>query len=241
MGLKVGIVTAAADDLDLTALADLKVVRKSSAESTAFRNEYTPEGRTQWVTAIAARLGPDDIPASWRATSIVHLAPLALELEPELCHHFEGSFLGLTPQGLMREWDSAGLVSQTRWETRLDWLPYADAVVVSDFDLGMNREFEVELASQCSLLAVTCGSLGVRVYAEGATRSFPAPEQQELDPTGAGDIFAAVFFARLHKSGDPWSAAEFANRLAAPSVAHSGLQGAPIPDEVRAARQPEDV
>ena len=241
MGLKVGIVTAAADDLDVTALADLKLVRKASAESTAFRNEYTPEGRTQWVTAIAARLGPDDIPAAWRTTSIVHLAPLAQELEPELCHHFEGSFLGLTPQGLLREWDSAGLVSQTGWDAHLDWLPYADAVVLSDFDLEMNREFEAELASHCRLLAVTCGRLGVRVHAEGETRSFPAPEQRELDPTGAGDIFAAVFFARLHRGGDPWSAAEFANLLAAASVTHSGLQGTPSPDEVRAARQPEEI
>jgi sugar/nucleoside kinase (ribokinase family) len=52
----------------------------------------------------------------------------------------------------------------------------------------------------------------------------------EVDPTGAGDIFAAVFFIHLTKFGDPLQAGEMAVRVAADSVTRSGLAGAPTED-----------
>ena len=61
----------------------------------------------------------------------------------------------------------------------------------------------------------------------------PAPPAYELDATGAGDIFAPIFFSRFHASGDPWIAAETGIRLAAASVTRSGLSSTPTPDEVR--------
>ena len=37
---------------------------------------------------------------------------------------------------------------------------------------------------------------------------------EEVDATGAGDIFAAAFFWRLYVTRDPWEAARFATHLA---------------------------
>jgi sugar/nucleoside kinase (ribokinase family) len=54
----------------------------------------------------------------------------------------------------------------------------------------------------------------------------------EVDPTGAGDIFAAAFFTRLHATRDPWEAGRFATHLAAFSVTRRGLEGIPNRDEV---------
>ncbi len=56
----------------------------------------------------------------------------------------------------------------------------------------------------------------------------------EVDPTGAGDIFAASFFVRLHTTRDPWEAARFATNLAAFSVLRVALEGIPLPEEVQA-------
>jgi sugar/nucleoside kinase (ribokinase family) len=56
---------------------------------------------------------------------------------------------------------------------------------------------------------------------------------EEVDPTGAGDIFAAAFFFRLHATRDPWEAARFATNLAALSVARVGLEGIPTAEEVQ--------
>jgi sugar/nucleoside kinase (ribokinase family) len=46
-----------------------------------------------------------------------------------------------------------------------------------------------------------------------------------VDPTGAGDVFAAAFFVRLTQTGDPWKAARFANRLATASITLEGVGG----------------
>jgi sugar/nucleoside kinase (ribokinase family) len=55
----------------------------------------------------------------------------------------------------------------------------------------------------------------------------------EVDPTGAGDVFAAAFFVRLLNTRDPWEAARFANRMAAISVTRPGVAGVPSMEEVQ--------
>jgi sugar/nucleoside kinase (ribokinase family) len=53
----------------------------------------------------------------------------------------------------------------------------------------------------------------------------------EVDPTGAGDIFAAAFFARLYATRDPWEAARFAVQMSAISVTRPGIAGVPTHEE----------
>jgi sugar/nucleoside kinase (ribokinase family) len=53
-----------------------------------------------------------------------------------------------------------------------------------------------------------------------------------LDATGAGDVFAAAFFVRLHKTRDPWEAARFATLIASRSVTRLGLDGVPTKQEI---------
>ena len=62
-----------------------------------------------------------------------------------------------------------------------------------------------------------------------------APQVREVDPTGAGDIFAACFFYRLLETRDPWEAARFANQLAAISITRQGLDSAPTVEEIKLA------
>jgi sugar/nucleoside kinase (ribokinase family) len=56
----------------------------------------------------------------------------------------------------------------------------------------------------------------------------------EVDPTGAGDVFAAAFFSRLFTTRDPWESARFATLLSAHSVTRPGLDGIPTPEEINA-------
>jgi sugar/nucleoside kinase (ribokinase family) len=56
---------------------------------------------------------------------------------------------------------------------------------------------------------------------------------QEVDATGAGDIFAAAFFVRLYTTHDPWEAARFATLLASYTVTRVGLDGIPTEKEIR--------
>jgi sugar/nucleoside kinase (ribokinase family) len=70
------------------------------------------------------------------------------------------------------------------------------------------------------------------LYWNGDRRRFRAPKVQEVDATGAGDIFATAFFVRLFKTRDPWEAARFATLVASRSVARVGLDGIPTQSEI---------
>jgi sugar/nucleoside kinase (ribokinase family) len=235
LGLQVGVATSAGQDVDLTPLAGLQIFNTQADHTTTFENHYTPQGRQQRLLARAADLNASSIPASWRNAPIVHLGPIAREVDASVAGQFPTAFLGLTPQGWMRTWDENGWIRRGPWEDEAFLLPQATAVVVSLEDVMGDEKYIRSLAQRCQLLAVTMGALGARVYWQNQMRHFPAAAVPEIDPTGSGDIFAACFFIRFHQTHDPWEAAQFANRIAAPSVTRRGLQGIPSAQDVERA------
>ena len=92
---------------------DLHVV--PAAQTTTFENVYTAHGRIQTLHAQAAPLLPGHVPSAWQRASIVHLAPIASEIDPAMIQLFSNSLVGLTPQGWMRSWDENGRVRPTDW------------------------------------------------------------------------------------------------------------------------------
>jgi sugar/nucleoside kinase (ribokinase family) len=232
LGLRVGVVTSANEKTSLEALEGVQVMSVPSEHTTTFENIRTPEGRLQFLHYQAAAIGFNNVPEAWRKASIVHLGPVAQEINPGEAGHFSASLLGLTPQGWMRTWDNTGRVSASKWESAETLLPQAGAVVISREDVGGDDELIESMAHQTRLLAVTEGLAGSVLYWNGDRRRFRAPEVAEVDSTGAGDIFAAALFIRLYTTRDPWEAARFATRLAARSVARQGLDSIPTRKEV---------
>lgn len=234
LGRQVGIVTSCETSLDLSWLASLQIVHAPSGETTTFENEYSRGKRDQRIHSIAAPLNQEIIPSQWDSTSLVHLAPVANEVDLGLFHHFEKSFLGITPQGWMRTWDRHGKVHFAGWEPLIDFLPLADAVVISIEDLQGDEGLVQRLASQCQVLAVTRSSEGASIHVGEEVITIPAPSAIEVDPTGSGDIFAAAFFIRLQESGDPLHAGQYATRVATSSISDDGLASVPTQSEISA-------
>jgi sugar/nucleoside kinase (ribokinase family) len=204
-----------------------------AAENTTFRNEYVDGTRRQQILARASPLESAAVPTAWRSASIVHLAPIAGELPPSLADLFSKSELvGLTPQGWMRRWDDQGWVSQASWTTALDAIRRADVVIVGVEDVGGDEEELESLAAACRLLVATEGARGARVYWNRDVRRFAAPPVDAIDPTGAGDIFAASLRS-IPPARDPWEAARFSNLIASASVSRRALDGIPSPGEVQ--------
>jgi sugar/nucleoside kinase (ribokinase family) len=231
-GLRVGIVTSCRLDLNLDELARISIIRKPSEVNSTFQNIYTPNGRIQFVHHIAETLRLDDIPAVWRNTPIVHLGPIAREISPEIAQAFPQSIVGVTPQGWLREWDGEGRVSFCDWPDAAEVLSHAGIAVMSIEDVRGNEEVISEFAGLLPILVVTEGAAGCRVYWNGDVRNFRPPLEVEIDPVGAGDIFATAFFIRYSSTRDPWESARFATLLAANSVTRKTLAGVPTPDEV---------
>lgn len=233
LGLRVGVVTANGPETDLDVFAGIPVVATPSERSTTFENIYSGDRRSQILHHQAAPISFDSVPEPWRKTPIIHLGPVAQEMEPVLPDSFSPALLGLTPQGWMRTWDEMGRVTQKAWDNAGQALGPAGAVVLSLEDVAGNEEQIEFIAHQTRILAVTEGPAGARLYWHGDQRRFRAPKMAEVDATGAGDVFAAAFFIRLHATRDPWEAARFATQLASRTVTRVGLDGVPTAQEIQ--------
>ena len=234
LGLRVGIVTSFGPDLDLPERPRIQISPVAAETTTTFKNIYTPAGRIQYAYHPAARLDLSSVPEIWRNTPVVHLGPIMQEVDPKLARAFPNSLVGLTLQGWLRSFNASGLVHYTDWPEARFVLESAQAAVFSIEDMQGDESIVQELISSIRVLVVTEGAAGARLYWNGDLRYFRPPIMEEVDPVGAGDIFAAAFFIRLQQTRDPWEAARFATQLASVSVTRRGIQGIPTEEEVKA-------
>jgi hypothetical protein len=237
LGLRVGILTSISPDMEplLAPLQSIPLISIPSEQSTVFENTYTPEGRVQMLLGRAQDLHWYDLPPQWRKPGIVHLAPVANEVDQDLAGRFNGALVGVTPQGWMRQWDRIGRVSFQPWANANRVLANTRALVLSIEDVEGDEDLALYLARQVEVLVVTRGREGCTLFVQSQPAHIPAPQIQEVDPTGAGDVFAAAFFTHLKVSGDPLASARFATVLASDSVTRSGLESIPDAATIQAA------
>ena len=236
LGQRVAIVTSAAPDFDFQSqLEGVQVHVQNSATSTTFENIYFQGARQQFLRDTAERIQAPSIPAEWRQAAIVHLGPVAQEVDESLAGLFPNALLAATPQGWMRQWDDTGLVGPKRWDERA-LCDRTQVVVFSKEDVNSDEERFEACARRFEIAIMTDGRHGSTVAWRGEVRHFPAHSTVEVDPTGAGDIFAAAFLVALRETSDPWRAACFGNCAGAASVARPGLRGIPTSDELMQCR-----
>ncbi len=233
LGRTPAILTAGKKDHQIRELDGFLIKWKTSAHSTTFENKETDHGRKQILHAIADPLLPEDVPLDWRSSPIVHLGPVAGEVDPGIIDIFPDSFIGLTPQGWMRARDESDVVHYHPWDHSDELLQRADAVVLSIEDVMGDEDLIQSYVSRTNILVVTEGYHGARIYWKGDVRYLSAPKVLVVDQTGAGDIFAAAFFDRLETTHDPWESARRAIQIASRSVTRVGLAGVPTTQEIR--------
>jgi sugar/nucleoside kinase (ribokinase family) len=247
LGLVAAIVTCA--DAELLAelplhLPEIGLAARSSPATTTFANSYHQGFRTQYLRARADQLLVEDVPQSWRNAPVVLLGPLAQELLPALVKLFPrrpGAIIAATPQGWLRRWDEDGRVWPTPWTAAEEILPLLDVLILSHDDLlpfanGNRAGADAILtrwSMQVPLLVATDGRHGATLFQHGVTERFPAYPTNEVDPTGAGDVFAAAFLVHYYRHGDPRQAVDFANCVASLSIEHEGTTGIPTMEVVR--------
>ena len=233
LGLRTGIVTAWGGEVPLDVLDGIQVRSMAVEHSTTFENVYTPRGRVQILHHTAPDILYENVPEIWWEAAIVHIGPIAGEGKHLVDRGLSSSLLGLTPQGWLRNVDDGGHVHIGTWPEALQALSKASAAVFSIDDVGGDEEQIEAMANKCQVLAVTEGAAGARLYWNGDLRRFRTLRVKEVDPTGAGDIFAAAFFWRFSVTHDPWAAARFATCLATFSVTRRGLEGIPTREEIQ--------
>jgi len=230
LGKRPGVLTRVGPDVALPDVYDqFELHALPSAHTLTFENIYTPDGRVQFVHAVADPIRNDDVPQALRDDNppIVLLGPLAGELDPSIAEMFPNSLLGVVPQGWMRLWDEHGRVSQRPITCADELLRYADVLVVSTEDVGHDISLAQCYAETVPVMVLTRGMHGADVYHHGHVTHVRPRRANEVDPTGAGDTFAAAFLIYYQETGDPIQAARFANVAA--SFAVEGLSYSAIP------------
>lgn len=234
MGCQVGVVTSTAPGLELDhALPGAQIVRHPSAVTTVFENIYRNGKRRQIIHQRADVIRCEHIPLTWRAAPMVYLGSIDQEIAPDvLCCFSAQSLICVMPQGFFRRWDEQGNISYTEWQPEEWVLQRTNVLVISELDVPDPDGLVIKWGPRVDTIVVTRAERGASVYHAGDVCHYPARPAQEVDPTGAGDVFAAAFLLRFYETRDPCLAARFANVAASFSVEGRGTAGIPTRQRV---------
>lgn len=228
LGLRAGLLTCAGEELDWSFhLPAIETIRVPSRTSTSFENRYEAGRRVQHLLSLADPIQAASVPDTWRSTPIVHLGPVAHEVDNSFPELFPQSLVCLTPQGLLRRWDGEGMVRHGKWTENTALLDGCDVVVFSEEDLTGDAGFLTLSVERVPLVLLTQGTRGATLFHGGQREQFAAFPVEEIDPTGAGDVFAAAFLIEYNLTGDPRHSTAFACCAASFVVERPGLAGIP--------------
>lgn len=225
LGLSVGIATHVGPDVELgQGMPGASFAGAMSPQSTSFQNVYQGGKRSQRVLSRAGPITQEDIPASWRGAPLALLGPVCGEVPAGLGCAFPRARVGVAAQGWLRRVDKQQRVRRWAWGGPAFWAG-CRALFVSDEDLGRRREQLERWCADVPMVVLTRDRRGARVHLDGRWRSIGAFPARELDPTGAGDVFAAAFLVRHYETDDIVETMRFASAAAACSIEARGIEG----------------
>ena len=225
LGCKTAVITSTApNEPALDILPDtIRLCATPSKHTSTYDNIYTPQGRQQIIHKAANKIMTTDYPDDWPEPTVMHLGPVGNEVDVNFAYRFPNSVIGLTPQGWMRRWGEDGKVYLEAWPDAEAILPLATAVILSEEDL-LDDNMLIHFRELSRLLVLTSGYNGCTIFVGDEICNIPAPQVKEVEPTGAGDIFATAFLVKYQQTnGDHREAGRFANMVASQSVTRIGL------------------
>lgn len=235
LGLRTGVITAGNPaELDVAIAPyrrEMTIDLRPAPGTSTFTNTGVGTERRQLLHAWGGPIDTSALPA----TRLVHLGPIAYEIDATALPRFaDGVFLGVTPQGWMRERDAADRIHEITLRLPDALIARIDALVVSETEAPLARDTIAAVRAHRGLVAVTRGRWGCILLAPDGAHEVPALDVPLVDDTGAGDIFAAAWFVALAEGQPPVAAARFAHAAAGLSIGGRGVTA--IPDRAAIAR-----
>ncbi len=229
LGASAGILTRHAREFPLELIPpQIEVVSLPGARTTTFAHAgNSPRGRVLTCDGSAGPIGPADVPGDWRDAPLVLLAPVMNELDPALAAAFPEATICAAAQGWLRARAADGRVVPGRWESAGLVLPRLQTLFLSEEDARPAAPEVDEWPQRIPLGVITAGRRGALLFVNGERYEVPPLPAREVDPTGAGDVFAAAFMFHYDRDGDPWDAAAAASCAAALSVEGEGFTTVP--------------
>jgi len=205
-----------------------------SEATTTFAFRYDEGHRTLKLRARARGIDAAALPAPLRETRSVVLASIAHELAPSLFDAFASAARVLVAQGYLRAWDADGTVRKRDWEDPGTLLSRVDAAVLSEEDLGGDLAVARRWAESTAVIVTLAerGALAITRDGEVAVPSFAV--ERVVDPTGAGDAFAAGLALALADGRALPDAVRYANAVASFAVEGKGTEALGTAEQVEA-------
>ncbi|HEV8532014.1 MAG TPA: PfkB family carbohydrate kinase [Methylomirabilota bacterium] len=223
LGLEVGVLTSIAPDFPRDVFpAGIHIANVSTERTTRYRVGGSSGSRTLTLLSRAEDIEVQHIPHDWTSASLGVLCPVAGEVDPALVGVFDDASLAVLPQGWMRARGKGGVVIPQPWEDADDVLPMIQLLVLSEEDVPGSEETAVKWFQQVPLGAITRARRGATLYVNGEPYHVEADRANEIDPTGAGDVFATTLFIEYQRVGDAWDAAAAAACAGAAVVEGTG-------------------
>jgi sugar/nucleoside kinase (ribokinase family) len=228
---------------------DIQIIVQDADVPTTFENHYLGSRRQQMIRHWAGPIDLRGLPPHWRNAKIVHLGPIADEIDPRGIVGLTTGFLGVTPQGWMRDWprERGGRVEHAQLRLPVDLVNRIDCAIVSDEEIFKAREV-IEAVAERRMSVVTRGPEGASIYhsmrkdelerlPRGAKRfhslDIPGYDVKVKSLTGAGDVFAAAFFLKAsERTSSALESGRFANIVAALSLREVGVGSVPSRQEI---------
>jgi sugar/nucleoside kinase (ribokinase family) len=225
LGARARILTAAGADFPREALSGVEAAVAPAERTTRFVNRAAAGGRReQQVEAVAPPLDPALLPAAWRTADVLFLSPVLGEVDLRaFAGEARARTIGIGVQGWVRAVGGGGGVTQPRWDFDPSALAGVGTAFLGEDDLEGQGDLVARLARAVPVVVLTLGPRGCEVIAAGRTRRVAAFSTVEVDPTGAGDVFAAAFLLGLSRGLPPVEAARLG--AAAASVIVEGCGG----------------
>jgi len=190
---------------------DIALRALASSATTTFGFRYVEGRRFMRLKARANGISPGDIPVDWRPARAVGTTPPRATV--------------LVAQGYLREWSADGAIRPRRWDDAEEIVPLVSAVVLSEDDVASDLS-EPRRWARNGRVYVTLAERGVLVLDRGTETTIAGyPAERVVDPTGAGDAFAAGLAIALADGRAPDDCARFANAVASFAVEDVGMAG----------------
>jgi len=192
--------------------------------TTTFAFRYEDGRRLMRLKARARALALTDVPVALRSVRAVILGSIAHELDRSLFGTTSPTATVLVAQGYLREWSADGAIRAREWEDAEEIVPRVAAVVLSEDDVAGDLSAPRRWARN-GRVYVTLAERGVLVLDHGSEGIVPGyAVERVVDPTGAGDAFAAGLAIALADGRPPDECARFANAVASFAVEGVGME-----------------
>ena len=209
LGLSVGLLTSHGDDFPLDLIPPkIEVVSIPAADTSRFEHRQEASGRVSHVRAVAAPLTMADVPDDWREAALALLAPVLDEVDPMIATLFTEGAVGAAAQGWLRHTNPDGLVVPRTWRSPERLLQSVQGLFLSREDIrGQEADVMIEWFQRMPVGVLTADRDGALLFVNGERYEVRPRPAREVDPTGAGDVFATTFLIQYQRAGDPWQAA----------------------------------